>query len=182
MNMRGDFYFLLTPELRRELKEPLGELVKGPIPEPYVKLSPLLRGAPFLVTVGDVVTENVIALGILPGVAIYDHRTKRKDYNPAIYSKAAFMTVKNPPGTVTKALLEAVRRGIETALRGRCVHIKVNGEEDLAAIPAVLYAPNGSVVLYGQPDEGVVLIRVTPECKRRCGRILAKMEVVRNGD
>jgi len=182
MSMSGDFYFLLTSELRRDLKEPLGELVRGPIPEPYVKLKPLLKGTPFLITVGDVVTENVIALGIPPAVAIYDHRTKRKDYNPAICSRAAFITVRNPPGTVTKALLEAVRRGIETALRGRRVHIKVNGEEDLAAIPAVLYAPSGSVVLYGQPDEGVVLIRVTPECKRRCGRILSKMEVVRDGD
>jgi uncharacterized protein (UPF0218 family) len=52
----------------------------------------------------------------------------------------------------------------------------------LGAIPAVLYAPYGSVVLYGQPDEGVVLIKVTPECKRRCAQILAKMEVVRDGD
>ena len=180
--MCDDFYFYLPPALQDELKEPLGELVRGEIPEPYLRVLPLLREAPFLITVGDVVTENVIRLGVYPSVAIYDHRTKRKAYNPSVGSEAVFLTVKNPPGTITKALLNAVRKGVEIAGRGRRVHIKVNGEEDLAAIPAVLYAPLGSVVLYGQPDEGVVLIKVTPECKRRCARILAKMEVVRDGD
>jgi uncharacterized protein (UPF0218 family) len=176
-----DVYFLLTPQLRGELKNPLGELVRGEIPEPYLKIRNLLNDS-FLVTVGDVVTENVLKLGIQPNVAIYDHKTKRKEYNPEVDSNAVILTVKNPPGTVTKALLNAVKKGVEISLRGRRVHIKVNGEEDLAAIPAVLYAPLGSIVLYGQPDEGVVLIKVTPECKRRCGRILSRMEVVRDGD
>ncbi|MDV3103981.1 GTP-dependent dephospho-CoA kinase [Thermococcus waiotapuensis] len=177
----SDFYFLLTPQLREELKEPLGELIRGEIPEPYLRIRDRIRGA-FLVTVGDVVTENVLKLGIEPNLAVYDHRTKRRDYSPDVDSNAVVLTVKNPPGTVTKALLNALRRGVEIALRGRSVHVRVNGEEDLAAIPAVLYAPAGSVVLYGQPDEGVVLIKVTPECKRRCAGILARMEVVRNGD
>jgi uncharacterized protein (UPF0218 family) len=178
----SDFYFLLTPELRGELKEPLGELIKGEIPEPYLRLKPILEKDPFIVTVGDVVTENVLRLGIEPDIAVYDHKTKRREYSPEVSSNAVFLTVKNPPGTITKALLNALRKGVEIALRGRRVQVKVNGEEDLAAIPAVLYAPLGSLVLYGQPDEGVVLIKVTPECKRRCAQILSKMEVVHDGD
>ncbi|WP_297534604.1 GTP-dependent dephospho-CoA kinase [Thermococcus sp.] len=173
--------FRLTEKLRRELKEPLGELVKGPIPEPYLRIKEELRGKT-VITVGDVVTENVLKLGIPPSLALYDLRTKRADYSPDINAKAIFMTVSNPPGTITKALLDAVRKAFRLIERGRPVHILVSGEEDLGAIPAVLYAPLGSVVLYGQPDEGVVLIKVTPECKRRCAQILAKMEVVRDGD
>ena len=38
--------------------------------------------------------------------------------------------------------------------------IVVEGEEDLATLPAILYAPPGSVVVYGQPDEGSVLVKV----------------------
>ncbi len=173
--------FRLTEELRRELKEPLGELIKGPIPEPYLRIEDELRGKT-VITVGDVVTENVLKLGISPSLALYDLRTKRTEYSPNINAKAVFVTVSNPPGTITKALLDAVRKAFRLVERGRPVHILVSGEEDLAAIPAVLYAPYGSVVLYGQPDEGVVLIKVTPECKRRCAQILAKMEVVRDGD
>ncbi|NJF26156.1 GTP-dependent dephospho-CoA kinase [Thermococcus sp. Bubb.Bath] len=178
----SDFYFLLTPELRGELKEPLGELIEGEIPKPYLRLRPILEKDAFTITVGDVVTENVLRLGIEPNIAVYDHKTKRREYSPKVSSNAVFLTVKNPPGTVTKALLNALRKGVEIALRGRRVQVKVNGEEDLAAIPAVLYAPLGSLVLYGQPDEGVVLIKVTPECKRRCAQILSKMEVVHDGD
>ncbi len=174
--------FVLTPELRASLKEPLGELIRGEIPRPYLRIKDELERAPFIITVGDVVTENVLRLGIKPSVAIYDHRTKRRDYDPDIEADAVLMTVRNPPGTITKALLNAIRKGFGLARRGRRVYISVNGEEDLAAIPAVLYAPVGSVVLYGQPDEGVVLIRVTPECKLRCGKLMSKMEVVHDGD
>ncbi|WP_456443586.1 GTP-dependent dephospho-CoA kinase [Thermococcus sp.] len=174
--------FVLTPELRAALKEPMGELIRGEIPEPYLKVMDELKSAPFLVTVGDVVTENVLRLGIKPSMAIYDHRTKRRDYTPNIETDAVLMTVQNPPGTITKALLNAIRKGFGLAGRGRRVYLSVSGEEDLAAIPAVLYAPVGSVVLYGQPDEGVVLIRVTPECKLRCGKLMSKMEVVHDGD
>ena len=173
--------FRLTRELRRELKKPLGELIRGPIPEPYLRIKDELRGKT-VVTVGDVVTENVLKLGLFPSLALYDLKTKRADYSPDINAKAVFMTVSNPPGTITKALLDAIRKAFRLVERGRPVHILVSGEEDLGAIPAVLYAPYGSIVLYGQPDEGVVLIKVTPECKRRCARILAKMEVVRDGD
>ena len=174
--------FVLTPELRKSLKEPLGELIRGEIPKPYLRIRDELERAPFLITVGDVVTENVLKLGIKPSVAIYDHRTKRREYDPDIEADAVLMTVQNPPGTITKALLNAIRKGLGLARRGRRVYISVNGEEDLAAIPAVLYAPAGSVVLYGQPDEGVVLIKVTPECRLKCGKLMSKMEVVHDGD
>jgi uncharacterized protein (UPF0218 family) len=174
--------FILTPQLRKELKQPLGTLVRGEIPEPYYRIRGELERARHVVTVGDVVTENVLKLGIHPSVAIYDHKTKRRDYDPDIEADAVVMTVQNPAGTITKALLNAIRKGFGLAERGRRVYIKVNGEEDLAAIPAVLYAPHGSLVLYGQPDEGVVLIKVTPECKLKCGKLMSKMEVVHDGD
>jgi uncharacterized protein (UPF0218 family) len=174
--------FVLTPELRKALKEPLGRLVRGEIPEPYLRIKGELERARHVVTVGDVVTENVLKVGIKPSLAIYDHRTKRREYTPDIETGAVVMTVQNPRGTITKALLNAIKKGFGLAERGRRVYIKVNGEEDLAAIPAVLYAPEGTLVLYGQPDEGVVLIRVTPECKLKCGKLMSKMEVVRDGD
>ncbi|WP_054841088.1 DUF359 domain-containing protein [Thermococcus peptonophilus] len=178
-------FFRLTEDLRNQLKKPpLGELVRGGrSPEPYLKV----RGGKLekhpVVTVGDVVTENVLKIGVKPIIAFYDLKTKRKEYSPEIEDTAVFLTVTNPPGTITKALLDTVRKAFGLAERGRNVHVLVSGEEDLAAIPAVLYAPPlGTLVLYGQPDEGVVLIKVTPECKRRCAKILASMEVVRDGD
>ncbi|NPA48294.1 MAG: DUF359 domain-containing protein [Thermococci archaeon] len=180
MNVR----FVLTPELRRELKKPLGTLIRGELPSPYGRIMGILKSAPAVITVGDVVTENTMKAGITPDLAIYDGRTKRKEheFEPEKDDNTILIDIVNPPGTITYQLLTAVRDALrEHKKRGRNVYIRVHGEEDLAAIPAVIYAPYGGVVLYGQPDEGVVLIRVTPECKRRCAKILASMEVVEDG-
>jgi len=43
----------------------------------------------------------------------------------------------------------------------------VTGEEDLLALPAIVLAPLGSVVLYGQYDKGVVINEVTEELKKK---------------
>jgi uncharacterized protein (UPF0218 family) len=69
--------------------------------------------------------------------------------------------VENPPGTITDELT----RAIGEAVTSTPVTIFVDGEEDLAVIPLVLAAPDGTIVLYGQPHKGVVLRRVNAEAK-----------------
>lgn len=179
---KKDFYLKLPLEMREELKKPLGELVRGEIPSPYIKSLEIFKSVTYLITVGDVVTENTVRLGIEPDIAIYDYKTEREEYKPEVEGKAIVITVHNPPATITKALLNAIKKSVELIRRNRQVHIKVCGEEDLAAIPAVVYAPIGSLVIYGQPKEGVVLIKVTPETKLRFAEMLRNMEVVYDGD
>ena len=43
----------------------------------------------------------------------------------------------------------------------------VDGEEDLLALVAVLYAPQNSFVVYGQPHCGIVFVKVTSRRKHR---------------
>ncbi|CAB50591.1 GTP-dependent dephospho-CoA kinase [Pyrococcus abyssi] len=175
--------FKLPPSLRSELKKPVGELIEGDIPTPYLKVKDILTNEDPLVTVGDVVTENIMKVGLNPNLAIYDHKTERREYKPNIRSvEGVLITVKNPPGTITLPLLKAIKKAYSLLSHGKRVHIVVDGEEDLATIPAVLYAPIGTTVIYGQPKKGIVLIKVTNECKRRCAKIMRRMEVVRNGD
>jgi uncharacterized protein (UPF0218 family) len=45
----------------------------------------------------------------------------------------------------------------------------------LAVIPAVLLSPLGSYVYYGQPDQGLVEILVTPEIKQN---LLKKLQLI----
>ncbi len=114
-------FFRLTRELRDELKRPpLGELVRGPIPEPYLKVrgGELEKHPPVVTVGGDVVTENVLKIGVKPIIALYDLKTKRKEYSPEIEDTAVFLTVTNPPGTITKALLDTVRKAFGLAERG----------------------------------------------------------------
>jgi uncharacterized protein (UPF0218 family) len=82
--------------------------------------------------------------------------------------------VKNPAATLTKELMDLIGDSLKGKVR---VKIIVDGEEDLATLPAILYAPLGSVVVYGQPNEGSVLVKVTPEKKRHVEEFMNRMIV-----
>lgn len=163
----------LQESLRAELKEPLGPI--------FTDASELLAaaGEP-LITVGDVVTYHVIETGETPDLALVDERTERSAVSEEIADTLAtfegFEAVKrvsNPPATLSKALLEAIREGMaspETTL------IEVDGEEDLATLPAVLVAPSAASVVYGQPGEGMVHAVVDEEQRSTVRSILSRME------
>ena len=47
------------------------------------------------------------------------------------------------------------------------VRITVFGEEDLLVLPVCIHAPDNSIVLYGQPNEGLVLVEITTEIRNK---------------
>lgn len=72
------------------------------------------------------------------------------------------VSVDNPAGIITD---ELIRTLCEAFASEKLLRIFVRGEEDLATLPVILLAPIGAVVLYGQPDEGVVFVEVTKKKK-----------------
>jgi len=135
----------------------------------------LLAGGRKLVTVGDVVTTNALRAGLRPWVAVVDKRAMRKPW-PGLgqHPWGLRLRASNPPGMITAeawaAIGEAVRRG--DAL------VEVDGEEDLLALVAVLLAPEGTLVLYGQPGEGVVLVEVNERSRCLARAFLSRMRPV----
>jgi len=153
---------LRLPEAHRELfKKPFGVLY-GSISE----LLPLLEGR-VVCAVGDVVTHNLLAAGVVPDIAIIDGYTMRSPCNRSPLLMARRLIAKNPAGTITDELVAA----IDEAVRNRPAVIFVEGEEDLAVIPLVYAAPTGVAVLYGQPGEGVVL-RVVDEAAKQEAKVM----------
>ncbi|MDK2891193.1 MAG: GTP-dependent dephospho-CoA kinase [Methanoculleus sp.] len=154
---------LRLPEAHRDLfKKPFGTLY-GSIGE----LLPRLEGRA-VYAVGDVVTHNLLAAGVVPDIAIIDGYTMRTPCNRSPLLRARRLTAKNPPGTITDELADAIDEGV----RGQPAVIFVEGEEDLAVIPLVLAAPPGAAVLYGQPGEGVVLRLVDASAKKEAASML----------
>jgi uncharacterized protein (UPF0218 family) len=144
------------PEAERaSLQKPFGEVFPG-----VGALLPRIRGRR-VYAVGDVVTHNLLREGIIPEVAIIDGHTRRAPCTrlPDIPSRR--IHARNPPGTISDDLVRAIR----DALTRPPAVIFVEGEEDLAVLPLVLAAPPGTVILYGQPGEGVVLREVDREAK-----------------
>ena len=158
----------LPDSLRAELKEPWGPV--------YEDAEALLAdaGSP-LVTVGDVVTYHVEQVGRQPDVSLVDGMTERSAVDERILAASGDpdRTVENPPATLTDELLSALREAIEG---DDPVRIHVDGEEDLATLPAIVAAPDGASVVYGQPGEGMVLVAVTPETREQAAAFLGKME------
>jgi GTP-dependent dephospho-CoA kinase len=46
------------------------------------------------------------------------------------------------------------------------VRVIVHGEEDLLTLPILILIPAGSVVLYGQPLKGIVIVNVDSKTRR----------------
>ena len=131
-----------------------------------------------VVSVGDVVTQMFLDAGVLPQVMLVDGVTQRGSKVEHALARlpptgVRRVMVENPAATLTSELLDALERGLRAP---EATLIEVVGEEDLAALPAMILAPDGAAVCYGQPRRGVVVVVITPEVRTRAREILTKME------
>lgn len=161
--------YVLPDDLRDELKKPLGPVVQGSFDEH-------LGDGP-LATVGDVVTASALKQGLGPQVMVVDGVTERTKDHPGITTDLPLtrFTVNNPAARITTALWHAIAQAY--AAHDHAL-IEVDGEEDLATLPAIVHAPPGASVVYGQPGEGAVIVTVDQTTRRRALQLLAQMEVV----
>jgi uncharacterized protein (UPF0218 family) len=167
--------FTITPEVTAEFKEPFGKMIRGSSTQTICKLKELLKteNPRMIIAVGDTVSRNLSKNQIPTHLSITDNRSHRRKTQPQTFKNKELIKVKNPQGTITFEAIEA----IQTAIKDKNeVHLLVDGEEDLLTLAAVLYAPENSLVIYGQPHKGIVVIKVAPEKKLEAERILNKME------
>lgn len=165
----------LTPTLRKRLKSPLGLLIRGSFDETMRELEKLVeRERPSkVISVGDVTSDNMIKHNILPKVLVVDNRVMRKTIKPILADIDRTLHVKNPPGTLTDEAWLVMQEAMEGSKRTR---VLVDGEEDLITLVAVLCAPEDAIVVYGQPHEGIVAIKVTDQMKEVVRGIVEAME------
>jgi uncharacterized protein (UPF0218 family) len=162
----------LPDDLRDQLKKPLGNLINDndPNKENIIKK---ISAESVLITVGDRTTENMLQLGLKPQIQIIDGLEKRTQrIMPTDDTVNTKLSCKNPPGEITEESIQVIRKSFSCEPP---VRITVDGEEDLLVIPACIFAPENSVVMYGQPNEGLVLVHVTPEIKAKVQKILDSM-------
>ncbi len=169
----------LPEELRSLLKNPLGTLCRGNGLECVEAMRSELLAAKKIAAVGDMTAFFLLEASVVPDLAVVDNKTKRMPVPDEVVRSLESdgyrtIVVKNPAGTLTKDLIDLIRESLKGEER---VKIVVDGEEDLATLPAILFAPLGSAVVYGQPGEGSVLVRVTPEKKKNIEELMNQMIV-----
>lgn len=161
---------VLSPAVRELFKEPVGTDVSDE------ELS-IFSKTRYIIAVGDVVSLTVRKIGIVPLLSVYDGITERHElteFADLVKNKGWTETVVvNPPGYITQELMIT----IENALAGRSeMIIRVEGEEDLAVIPCILFAPEGSVIVYGWPGRGMKAVLVDGPIQKHIRHLYDMME------
>lgn len=176
MNRRGIKYyeifekakqFELPKKLRAGVAKPFGKLIKGILTQ---------RPEGKIVCVGDVVTRIFLENKWSAEQFIVDLKVERNLVYDSIEEigfdkKTEVVEIKNPAGVITGELAKAIDQNHEVIL--------VKGEEDLAVIPVVLSVPLGWKVIYGQPNQGVVIVEVTEKKKEAAYNLLRKFKDVK---
>ncbi|MHB2036485.1 MAG: GTP-dependent dephospho-CoA kinase family protein [Nitrososphaerales archaeon] len=170
--------FTFTNELRNQLKSPLGLLVKdievkrGMLEKYFSK--PILT-----VCVGDRTTERLNEFGFSVNLEIVDMMERRFSRpSPKLSSERDIIRANNDAGSITSDAIQKLDRILDVILRDakKTVRLVVNGEEDLLTLPVVAFFPDDTVVFYGQPAEGLVIVE-SRDAKQKAKEILATVGI-----
>ncbi|HIE41237.1 MAG TPA: DUF359 domain-containing protein [Candidatus Aenigmarchaeota archaeon] len=152
---------ILKKECRKKLRKPLGKLIKSK----KVLLEKIRNKN--IITIGDKSTQTVLELKLKPKFAIVDYKIERKNinYNYNFHKK---VKVDNKPNTISEKAIKKIKK----YLKKKDILLEVNGEEDLLALPCILNSNIGDIVLYGQPDEGIIFIEITKNKKEEIKKLV----------
>jgi uncharacterized protein (UPF0218 family)/phosphopantetheine adenylyltransferase len=167
---------LLQSDGRSGLKSPKGDVfhVNDGIPQKRVVERIKMNSPSLVITVGDVTTDTILEEGFTPHVMIVDGITKRGNYQTRFSAETEFL-IYNPAAAIYPEAWSTIATAISNE---QPTLIKVDGEEDLLGFPAVMLAPEGSVMLYGQPDIGIVWVPVNRENQKLARDLLEQMAVI----
>jgi uncharacterized protein (UPF0218 family) len=161
---------VFNEELKERVRKPLGRLIRGtPGETSSILIDELGRVSGKIIAVGDRVSRELSALGLRVDVYVVDDKIERQSVEPFTMRGAVELRCENEPGTISEDAYAAVRDAVN--MNGPVV-VRVRGEEDLLALVAIIEAPIGSLVIYGQPRMGVVLVDVDEKAKQDATSIL----------
>jgi uncharacterized protein (UPF0218 family) len=169
----GKPLFIVQENMRNDLGESIGILITS-----RQELKKEIIEGNILVSVGDVVTLDLLEAGLVPDLSIIDYMTKRMPMSEVKQKFSRFpqleINVINPPGQITRELWDAV----EDAYRNpRNLRIVIEGEEDLAALVCIALAPDNTTIIYGIPNRGASIHHVDAKLKQLVTDTLSRMKV-----
>ena len=162
----------LPKKIREQFKSPLGVLLPEEIAD-KTHIQEYLQDNSYIVTVGDRTTEKMIEFGIIPSLQIVDGQEKRIKREPPKLENVTSLSCDNPAATIEDSSIDLIKKAFTL---NPPVQILVNGEEDLLVLPVCVYAPENAVVFYGQPNQGLVVVKVTQEIRNKTQELLDLME------
>ncbi len=167
--------------MKEKLRKPIGELVTGRDPdEVTLKLKKLIEeiNPPMVVAVGDYVSSKLHEHNVNVDIYVIDGRIERvKKSIDLVHFKNVYETV-NEAGTISSSSAEKLHELIHSPEMWPAV-LKIDGEEDLLGLAAILSAPDNAVVVYGQPKRGAVLVRVNKSVREKMIKIIHEASIAK---
>lgn len=153
-------------EARRILKRPAGKLITG---DPdyvanMVKSIIEFDEPKLVIAVGDYTSKKLKDVDAKVNIYIVDGRVERKAaelFNP---EGLRIVRVVNEAGTLNPDAVKTLHKLLRRKELKNVV-LMVDGEEDLLALAAILSAPDQTIIVYGQPGEGSVVVKVDDRVK-----------------
>jgi uncharacterized protein (UPF0218 family) len=166
------------------LKKPFGKLIKQEEISKE-KIFSLLKDSKTIITVGDATTEKITSFDLMPDLAIIDgmERRKKRSEREILELKKIFLTknqlynhyeCKNTKGTISKEAYLIIKK---TLIEREKAIIFIDGEEDLLALPVFSLAPMGAFVFYGQPLEGLVIVKINDDIKNKSTNLIKSIGI-----
>ena len=161
--------------LRERLSRPFGPVLG--FDEAAARLA--RRRPPKVVAVGDQIVMNLLRADLKPDVAVVDLACQRhpvpREWERAMReaaSRGMDRAVPNPAGTVHPRMEQALR----TLLADGSGWLLIEGEDDLCSLVVMAAAPPQTLLLYGQPNLGVVWVEIEPGIQKTAQELLAKLK------
>jgi len=156
------------------LKEPFGVLIKNDIINKE-SLNREIGRAHKIVTVGDTTTEKLVRLGYIPDISVVDGKEKRIK-KPEIfeYPTDKILHFENKPGELDEHIITEILQLTQSKLESK-IRFIIEGEEDLVALPFLMFSPDDWVICYGQPYQGLVIVHVSEDSRSRAKLIFNKV-------
>jgi uncharacterized protein (UPF0218 family) len=114
-------------------------------------------------------------------LAVVDGRERRKPIDSVKIAcfmsdrdqkKLSYMRCSNKPGSVSRRAVNTIKYALKKPFP---VRIFVYGEEDMLALPLFVMAPDGSVVIYGQPLKGMVIVKINRDIRQKAQDLICKL-------
>jgi len=168
VNRRGQVYsgilersIRLNEKQRQYFAKPQGKIINTPQEKPNS----------FIAVVGDTSLEKFINNKWAYNLGIYDKKVQRQQYHSFVIEQLkGFLRCVNDAGNISPGMTSILTKTFDQEK----AHIYVTGEEDLAAVALMLMLPLGSVIYYGQPNDGLVEMEVTEKRKEAFHKILTE--------
>ena len=163
---------------KKRVRAPLGTLIKSKDPNFIQKIKHEVKKAKRVVLVGDEVSYRLLKESIIPNMIIIDYRVQRTPVISKIrnilnsFSEKTY-EIHNTAGEISENSFNIIKKGIMSKKK---VKIAVIGEEDLLTLPTILLLPSNSIVIYGQPNEGIVIVHVTKEKKNEIKKLIEEVK------